>query len=168
MNVSKYETFETNLNRNKVNSGRRKSVRTLENIAAVQNELTQHPNSSASQPVIFICEGTLNRKCMLPHQITEWPHKEDYHWGMGPPEDTPSKTSPWEIEPSGVMQLVEVMWRGAKLWCFVISHQGDSYMNLLDPGIWCDVLLWPSRTSLIFMHQRLWLLLQELFTTGYF
>ena len=61
-NVRKFEQNGTSLNRNKENSGRRRSGRSAENIALVRNWLAEHPTgTSARRNGVGIPSATFNR-----------------------------------------------------------------------------------------------------------
>ena len=61
-NVDKYEKHGTSLNRNKQNSGRRRSARSEANIRAVAQRLAEHPrNTSARRNGVGISSATFNR-----------------------------------------------------------------------------------------------------------
>ena len=60
-NVRKYQNTGTSLNRNKGNSGRRRSARSEENIAAVRELLEQDPHVSSRRNPIAVSQPTFNR-----------------------------------------------------------------------------------------------------------
>ena len=61
-NVQKFEQNGTSLNRNKGNSGRRRSGRSAENIELVRNRLAEHPTgTSARRNGVGIPSATFNR-----------------------------------------------------------------------------------------------------------
>ena len=61
-NVRKFELNGTSLNRNKGNSGRRRSGRSAENIELVRNRLAEHPTgTSARRNGVGIPSATFNR-----------------------------------------------------------------------------------------------------------
>ena len=60
-NVNKYLNAGTSLNLNKGNSGRRRSIRTAENIEAVRDVLQQNPHVSAGRNPVPISSTSFNR-----------------------------------------------------------------------------------------------------------
>lgn len=61
-NVKKYEDHGTSLNRNREHSGRRRTARTQENIAAVRQQLAEHPaQTSARRNGVGLPPATFNR-----------------------------------------------------------------------------------------------------------
>ena len=82
-NVRKYEEHGTSLNRNKGNSGRRCTGRSEQNIAAVRQQLQQHPRgTSSTRKGLGLPSATFNRitrldlhmhpyRVHIRHQLTE-------------------------------------------------------------------------------------------------
>lgn len=73
-NVSKHRLHGTSLNRNKGNSGRRRTGRSEENIQAVRDQLQENPNVSARRNGLALPSATFNRITRLdlnwhPYQI---------------------------------------------------------------------------------------------------
>lgn len=72
-NVEKYQNHGTSLNRNKNNSGRRRTTRTPHNINMVQNHLQNHPTMSMRRNNLAISRPSLNR---IIRQELQWhPYK---------------------------------------------------------------------------------------------
>jgi hypothetical protein len=74
-NVNKYRLHGTSLNRNKGNSGRRKTGRSEENIQAVREQLENNPHVSARRNGLGLPSATFNRITRLdlrwhPYQIS--------------------------------------------------------------------------------------------------
>ena len=60
-NVRKYQNTGTSLNRNKGNSGRRRTGRSEENIAAVRELLEENPHVISRQNPVAVMQSTFNR-----------------------------------------------------------------------------------------------------------
>ena len=60
-NVRKYQNTGTSLNRNKGNSGRRRTGRSEENIAAVRELLEENPHVSSRRNPVAVTQSTFNR-----------------------------------------------------------------------------------------------------------
>ena len=60
-NVRKYSNHGTSLNRNKNNSGRRRTARSRDNVEAVRHVLEQNPEVSSRRNPVDISKTTFNR-----------------------------------------------------------------------------------------------------------
>ena len=87
-NVRKYQNTGTSLNRNKGNSGRRRTGRSEENIAAVREVLEENPQVSSRQNPVAVTQSTFNRitrlelrwhpyRMYVRHELldTDWPRR---------------------------------------------------------------------------------------------
>ena len=95
-NVSKYQNTETSLNRNKGNSGRRRTGRiSEENLAAVRELLEENPHVSSRRNPVAVTQSTFNRitRLDLPwhpyrmhvrHELldTDWPRRLRFSTGL--------------------------------------------------------------------------------------
>ena len=72
-NVRKYQNAGTSLNLNKGNSGRRRTIRTAENIDAVRDLLQQDPHARARRNPIQISRSSFNR--ITKHDIKWHPYR---------------------------------------------------------------------------------------------
>ena len=82
-NVRKYQEHGTSLNRNKENSGRRRTGRSPENIAAVRQQLQEHPRgTSARRNGVGIPSATFNRITRL--DIQQHPYRSHIRHQLSP------------------------------------------------------------------------------------